>query len=356
MTEPGFRFVRKGYEPSEVDQAVASLRSNLERLQTELNRAHDENAAKNVEGTKQRQQISDLSGRVRMLESTLADERAEKEAGVPPSFANLGERIGKMLNLAQDEANDVRAEAQEEANQLIDQADKQAATKRTEAEREAADTMSRARTEAARTIEDAKQRADNLLEEAEAEATARREEAEAFYENQRAQSAAAAADFEQTLAERREEALSKLNAELDSKTHEVALADERLSSARTEADRTTKEARQSADQIVREAQNKASQLLADAKSRAETIRQNAEREVAAATARRDSITAQLANVRQMLGTLGGVSIAGFDDAQSPRTAQQWASESTRSSSSGRSGRTSSSSDSSDTRSDWLDNN
>lgn len=325
MTEPGFRFVRKGYEPNEVDQAVASLRGNLERLQAELNRAHDENAAKNVENTKQRQQIADLTGRVQTLGDALAEAEAAKETSVPPTFANLGERIGKMLHLAEEEANELRTQARAEADRLADQAEKQTAKKRTDAEREADDTISRARTEAARTVEGAKQRADSLLEEAQAEATARREEAEAFYENQRAQAAAAAADFEQTLAARRDEALSKLNSELDGKTQEVALADERLTSARTEADRTSKEASENADQIVHEAQTKAAQLLADAKSRAETIRQNAEREVAAATARRDSITAQLANVRQMLGTLSGGSIGGFDDGKATHTAQEWAS-------------------------------
>jgi hypothetical protein len=54
--------------------------------------------------------------------------------------------------------------------------------------------------------------------------------------------------------------------------------------------------------------------VADAKDHADRIRRDSERELAAATARRDSITAQLSNVRNMLATLGGgnaaLSLAG----------------------------------------------
>ena len=45
--------------------------------------------------------------------------------------------------------------------------------------------------------------------------------------------------------------------------------------------------------------------MADAKARADRIRAESERELAAATQRRDSINAQLTNVRQMLSTLSG---------------------------------------------------
>ena len=58
-----------------------------------------------------------------------------------------------------------------------------------------------------------------------------------------------------------------------------------------------------------------------AKQRAEGIRQT-ERELAAATARRDSITAQLSNVR-MLGTLGGPRQAFIDPTnRAPRRIEQ----------------------------------
>ena len=45
--------------------------------------------------------------------------------------------------------------------------------------------------------------------------------------------------------------------------------------------------------------------MAEAKAKAERIRDNSERELAAATQRRDSINAQLSNVRHELAALGG---------------------------------------------------
>ncbi|KGN38894.1 hypothetical protein [Knoellia subterranea] len=51
-------------------------------------------------------------------------------------------------------------------------------------------------------------------------------------------------------------------------------------------------------------------MVTTAKEQADRIKRDSERELAAATARRDSITAQLSNVRNMLGTLGGASSLG----------------------------------------------
>lgn len=325
MTDTPFRLVRKGYEPSEVDQRMRRLQSTVDQLQTDLTRARDDNAKQSVEITKQRQLAGDLAGRIEMLEQALAEVRAEQDHGVPPTFASLGERIAQMFTLAQQEADELRENARSEHERLTTEAERLAADSASNSEREAAETISRARAEAARSIEAAKQQADHLREEADAEATARREEAEALYEGQRAQAAQAAADFERTLAERRTEAMDELNATLAKKTHEVELATQELDAARSEAERVTTAAREQSDQIVRDAQTDASSLLSEAKRRAEGIRQNSERELAAATARRDSITAQLANVRQMLATLGGPQTA-FADPLNPRSAQAWTSE------------------------------
>lgn len=325
MTEAAFRLVRKGYEPAEVEQRVSQLQSTIERLQSDLGRAHEDNAAQAVENTKQRQQLVDLSGRIEMLEQTLAEVRTERDSGVPPTFGNLGERIGQMLTLAQDEADELRATARTEADELTASCAQQVAELAQNAERDAAEVLSRAKAEAARALESARQQADSVREEADAEATARREEAEAVYEAQRAQAAAASADFEQTLARRRTEAMDELNAALEARTGEVQMANDQLERARSEAERVATEAADRAEQIVRDAQTEATSLLSNAKRRAEGIRQNSERELAAATARRDSITAQLSNVRQMLATLGGPQV-GLSDGL-PRTAQAWASES-----------------------------
>ena len=52
--------------------------------------------------------------------------------------------------------------------------------------------------------------------------------------------------------------------------------------------------------LIAEAEQKAEQIVAEAMARADRIRAESERELAAATQRRDSINAQLTNVRQML--------------------------------------------------------
>ena len=79
-----------------------------------------------------------------------------------------------------------------------------AALARTEADRYAEDRRSHADVDAEQALARAKQEADSIVDDAAREAAARREEAEAYFEKQRATAAASAADFERTLAERRE--------------------------------------------------------------------------------------------------------------------------------------------------------
>jgi cell division septum initiation protein DivIVA len=105
----------------------------------------------------------------------------------------------------------------------------------------------------------------------------------------------------------------------------MAAAQARLDEASEFADRTRSEgetaraqaAKESA-RLAEEAREKAEQIVAEAKASAERIRADTDRELAAATQRRDSINAQLANVRQMLATLTGTapfSLTGFGDAE-----------------------------------------
>ena len=57
------------------------------------------------------------------------------------------------------------------------------------------------------------------------------------------------------------------------------------------------------------AQRQAEDIVADANAKADRIRSESERELAALTNRRDSINAQLTNVREMLATLTGAAVA-----------------------------------------------
>jgi hypothetical protein len=137
---------------------------------------------------------------------------------------------------------------------------------------------------------------------------ARREEAEAVYEHQRARAAAAAADFEKTLAVRRDTAAEEFAVQMQGNEQAIVRAQERQASLDAEADRTLAEAKAEADMHLKNAREEAGRHVDSARLTAEKIRRESERELQAATARRDAITAQLTNVRQMLATLGGVSI------------------------------------------------
>jgi hypothetical protein len=143
---------------------------------------------------------------------------------------------------------------------------------------------------------------------ADREAAARREEAEAYYEHQRARAAAAAADFEATLGERRDKAAAEFQARMNAHEQALAQAQERATALSAESEKAHAAAQAESRKLLESARAEAEALVAEARDKAERIRRDSERELAAATARRDSITAQLSNVRQMLATLGGASM------------------------------------------------
>ena len=69
------------------------------------------------------------------------------------------------------------------------------------------------------------------------------------------------------------------------------------------------EARGIAVTHVAQAEEQAALILQRARAQADRITRSSEREVTAASARRDSINVQLDNLRQMLATLGGPAVA-----------------------------------------------
>jgi hypothetical protein len=136
-----------------------------------------------------------------------------------------------------------------------------------------------------------------------------------MYERQRAQAAKAAADFEQTLAERRDAAERDFREHTAANQRELAIAQDNVTRLRQEGEQAHADALRTATRVTQEAEQKASQIIAEAAARADRIRAESERELAAATQRRDSINAQLANVRQMLATLTGTAPAGEETQQ-----------------------------------------
>lgn len=294
MTEssaPTFRTTMRGYDPAAVDQYIAQLTQALAAAQ---------------------QQSAELGGRVNDLAAAV--EQARMQAETPPAaptFADLGARVGQILTLAEEEANDIRSTAAAEIKNKLAELEAANAKTRGDADRYANEARVAADREAARILEDAKRSADQLLDDADRQATARREEAEAIHERQRALAAKAAADFEQTLAERRSKAEKDFQERTALAEQQLVTAQQQVTQLRAEAEQALSDANRKAARITAESESKAEQTISEAMARADRIRAESERELVAATQRRDAINAQLTNVRQMLATLSGTTPANI---------------------------------------------
>lgn len=298
MNNPTFRTVLRGYEPAQVDaelsaltKALAGARAELGTLSVQLNEARQGQAV--------------LEQRVASAEARVAEAVRVSETVSVPTYAGLGERIGKILTLADQEAEHLRRSAKEEAQALHAQATEQAYLAAAKADRYAVETRTSAEADAEAMLANAQRHADEMIDHADREGAARREEGEAVFEAQQARAARAAADFERTLAERRDRAAADFEEQMGQRTERLRVAEENLQAAENEALRIVADAQSQAEAIRAKAQHESEELVTEARTKAERIRRDSERELAAATQRRDSITAQLSNVRQMLATLGG---------------------------------------------------
>jgi DivIVA domain-containing protein len=284
MTEPNhhFRVALRGYDQAEVDQAIAELQGRLiaaERSTTELH--------------------------ARLARAETAANAAESAQPGPPTYSSLGERVGQILTLAEQEAAALREQATAEAEGLRKEAEQAAVAIREAADKYAEQRRRDAEAEGTRLVTDARRAADEERDAAERDAAARRQEAEAVYEQQRAAAAKAAADFETTLAERRERTTAEFQAEQAAARAQLDELAARIEDMKAAAQRQQAEADAEARRIVEEAQERAERLTRDARAAADRVRLESDRELAAAGQRRDAINAQLSNVRQMLATLTG---------------------------------------------------
>ena len=296
MTESSheFRMVLRGYDPAEVDSLVHEL----------------------TEATAQaRRQLDDLTAQVEKLEAE-REHQGEAEPAVA-SFAHLGDRVARILTLADEEAEAIRQRVHDDPKSERDELSETVGRLRGEADRYAEQRRSDADTEAARVLEDARRTADDRIDSADRDAAARLQEAEAIYEDQRAKAAKAAADFETTLAVRRRGAEAEFTEQMSEAQHRLEELEQHIASSRSQAESAHEEAVREARRIVDEAQQQANAIIGDAKTTATRIRSESERELAAASQRRDSINAQLSNVRQMLATLTGGAALSLDAITGP---------------------------------------
>jgi cell division septum initiation protein DivIVA len=284
MTEtPQFRVVLRGYEPAQVDKRLQELAQQAESA---------------------RQQAAQLADRVQQLEHQQESGAAEQQP-VMATFEHLGKRVAEILSIAEAEAKDLldkgRAALEGERASVADEVSKQ----RTDADRHAEQLRSDAETEAARVLEDARKNADDRLDAAERDAAARLQEAEAVYETQRAKAAQAAADFETTLARRRAAAEEDFTTQMQDHQTRLAEMESHIDLTRTGAEKMNDESVRESRRLIEEAEKQAASIVGEARAQAARVRADSDRELAAATQRRDSINAQLSNVRQMLATLTG---------------------------------------------------
>jgi cell division septum initiation protein DivIVA len=284
MDDPGstFRVVLRGYEPAQVNHRIEEL------------------AAAVAQATAERDALA------ARLEA-VAREQADQGPVVveQPTFEQLGARVGQILALASEEADEIRRTAEAEIATARKQLDEETGLAREEAQRYAAETRSAAETEAARIVEDARRAADERLDNAARDASARIQDAEAIYEEQRAKAVQSAADFENTLAARRKAAEDGFRSQMEEVEQRLGEARQTLETARAEAEQTEADARRRADELVRGAEERATAIVGEAESTASRLRAESDRELAAANQRREAINAQLGNVRQMLASLSG---------------------------------------------------
>jgi len=316
MTESNahFRSVLRGYDPAQVDQHVHELEQAAAA-------ARQEAGERTIQVSKFEAAQGQLRNEIeRHVQRTRALEEAQTKAAAP-TYATLGERIGSILTLADKEASELRTRAQADAANHHALADESALATRQDADHYATEIRSAADAEAARFMEDAKRQADSLLDDADRQAMARREEAEAVYERARAKSATAAVDFETTLAARRDASALEFAADVTAAEQQLAAVRLRSEQTLAESEQAQQEAAARSAQQLEQATKEAHALVAEAKTKAERIRGDSERELTAATQRRDSINAQLSNVRQMLSALGGVAMVNPLEPAEPATGQ-----------------------------------
>ena len=314
IDRPNFKFSRRGYETEEVDAFIESQNRTLQAAKKDA-------AERSVELTKLNAALSDLRGQLGQQSRVMADLKKQSATAAPAqTFADIGERIGQILTLADTEASEMRARAGEEADAIRERANHAAGELKATTSAYAEQARARADEESVRIIAQANREAQAIVAEAQSVMATQRQEATAEYEKHRAKAAAATTELETTLAARREQADAEFEARRHAQESALAEAEQRTRQLLENSERDVAEMRSRARQLLDNAQEQADQIVSEARERSARLREESDRELAAATAQRDSITAQLGNVRAMLATLGGGAIADALPHQEPAPA------------------------------------
>jgi hypothetical protein len=268
--DPPFRSVLRGYDPEQVRSAMDELQASIVTARRiaadrtiELTRAEEELARANRD-------LDEAAARIVELE--------RRPAQGSSAGGDVGARIGSILALANEEAEEVRAAGREEARRKLDETDAAIAASRAEAQRQVDETRRRVDEEANRILEEARRQAAELRADAERDAQGRRVDAQAILERQRAQA----------------DAMSAFGTQIAEHAERLRLAQARV------------------EQLAYE---EASLVEGQAKENSERIEQERKNQLAAVDARRESITAQLGTVDGLLRDLGSALGAPFGDVE-----------------------------------------
>ena len=252
---PTFKLTRKGYDQAQVAAYVGDLVG-------ELGSARDK--------------VAQLTGLVEQLQA----ERGADGEKAATRYGGFGERLDQILAMAEVAAAELRAEAIAEADQL-----------KAEVENWAESLLEAAKGQAAKIREDAGR-----------DALATRSEAQAYWEAQRASATQLTADLEKVIAARREQAEREAAQSLAAAGRQVAASNERAAQVRAEAEELRARTEATCNALVANAQRRAQEIITSATADADRARDFSEREARAAAERRDSIVAQLGNLRHLLNT------------------------------------------------------
>ncbi len=275
-----FTMVRRGYDRTQVDEALAGLRTDLETAVAARAATGEQvrDLTQQLEASRREAQAAKTtSGQVTAELDRLRSQVAEL-ATVPTTVDGMSERLQQMVLMAQDEVNDMRARATQRAQKLI-----------TLASAEAAELRERAAGE--------NQRFEVERQQAIADLQAQQEESQARLKQLSAESDGLRAQLDAELSERRARLEEQLSSELAERRKVV------LDKLEAQEDRQ----RQEASRILDAAQQQARQRLAEASAEAERVRVDAHSDVD--TARRElgelrslqhQIAEQLTSIRALL--------------------------------------------------------
>jgi cell division septum initiation protein DivIVA len=288
----GFTVTRRGYEISQVEQAIDDVTAERDSAW---------------------QQLSDVGEQVRGLEQELADAvRAAAEAE-PPSFAELGEGAVRLLALAQEQASLLAADTARLAEQQMARARGEAAQLSTGIRDYAARLRAEADEAYRSGLEWARSQAEALNDEAGREARAAREAAGAEAAEIGARAGAESRDAQEWLAGQQRAADREQQEQeewLQAWEQEVTAGAERKQG---EGERHLKAVRALVADIDADAATQAARTVEAAHREAARIAAVAEREEAVLAERRGELQAHLDHIRQTLTVLTGAEPAAPED-------------------------------------------